>query len=115
MVSRVVLVNPKLHRLGDAIREVGARAILEGEEPSARGLVGGGIVVLNEAPRPADHVEPHQFAPVVGVIALLERGKGTDRTLMTADELGLTQLSQQPLGTNAQVLVFGHEQAELAR
>ena len=72
-----------------------------------------GVVLLDEAARAADQVQPHQVAPVVGVFALLKGGQGTDRALMPADELGLAQFSEQLLGTNANVLLLVDEEPKL--
>ena len=80
---------------------------------AAVGGVGVGVVVLDEAAGSADHVEPHQLAPVVGVLALLEGGEGADRTLVAADELGLAELAQQLLRADAEVLIFRDEQPQL--
>ena len=79
------------------------------------GRIGLGVVLLDEAARAAHHVQAHQLAPVVGVLALLERGQRANGALMAADELGLAELAEQPLRPNADVLVLGDEQAELVR
>ena len=81
--------------------------------PLAR--VGLGVVVLDEAARAADQVQPHQIPPVVGILALLEGGQRPDGALVPPDELGFAHLAQQCLGPDADVLVLGHEQPKLVR
>jgi len=66
---------------------------------------------LDEAARAANKVEPHQLAPVVRVLALLERGDGARRDLAERGESGVAQLTQQTFGTYPQIFVFRDEEA----
>ena len=113
LVVGVGLVYGELNRLGHAGREEGLGPVLVGEELPPGFLVGLGVVVLDEAAGASYKVEPHQVAPVVGVLAEVEGRQGARRGLMTPAELHLAQFAQVPLGPNAQVLIVLHEHAQL--
>jgi hypothetical protein len=113
LVVGVFGVDPDLDRFGDAVGKVGATAVLEGKKASPRYFVGLGVIVLNEAAGPPHHEKAHEFAPVVGFLAFFKGGQRAHRALMAADELGLAQRADKFLRANAEVLVFGDEEAEL--
>ena len=105
----------ELHRLGHASREVGSRAIRELKVLAVALGIELGVVLLDEAAGAADQIEPHQIAPVVGVLALLEGGQRPHRALVSPDELRLAEFAKELLGANADVLLLVDEQPQLVR
>ena len=75
LVGRVVFVDIERDGLRDALGKVRERPVLEREILAPRRRICRGVIVLYEGPRPTDEIEAHQFPPVVGVFALLERGE----------------------------------------
>ena len=114
LIVGVVLVRRERHGSGDAVGEVRPAAVRERQELPPGGRIERGVVVLDKGARAPHHVEAHQLAPIVRVVALLERGERAHRALVAADELGLAEITQQPLRAHAQILVLGHEEAQLA-
>ena len=73
------------------------------------------VVLLDERPGPAHQEQPHELAPVVRVPALLEGGERTRLDLVPPLKGRLAHLSENRLGTNAEVAVWRDEEAELVR
>src|SRR5262245_44205180 len=84
LVVRALRVDPELDGPGDPVREVGARAVREGQVFAAVGRVGPGIVGLDERTGSPHQVQAHQVPPIVGVRAYLEGGERTRRDLKPA-------------------------------
>ncbi|OQC24337.1 MAG: hypothetical protein BWX70_02640 [Verrucomicrobia bacterium ADurb.Bin070] len=115
LVAGILFGDFETDCLGHARREVGAGAVRE-LQIFARALrIELGVVLLDEAAGAADEIEPHEVAPIVGVLAFLECSERPDRTLMTADKLRLADFAKQPLGANADILLLVDKQAELVR
>lgn len=115
LVLRVRIGDGEGHRLRQPDREVGAPAVFEGEVLAPVGRIGRRVVLLNEGPGAADHVQAHELAPVVGVLALLEGGQGAHRALVAAEELGLPEVAKEPLRADADFAVLGKEETKLVR
>jgi hypothetical protein len=65
-----------------------------------------GVILQNETARPADHVQPHELAPILGLITFFERRERPDRTLVSPHKLGFTANgSDHCFGTNTDVLI----------
>ena len=97
-----------------AHREISARAILQGDEvPGRRGaLILLGVIADDEGACAPHHEQSHHLPPVVGMRAGLkgtERGRRRVRILEA--ELGLPLLTQQHLGTHANVLLLWEKQS----
>ena len=111
---RVLRVHVERQRLREACRKIEPLAVFETQVSPPVGLVGSSIVRLDEVARPAYQIQPHQVPPVVSVRRLLKGSQGADRRLMAAHEFRFADVSQQAFRANAQVVVLGNEQAELA-
>src|SRR5262245_4361014 len=98
LVSEVAVVNAKFRGLSHAFRKEGTSAIFEYEEFAPGGRVRACIVFLNEASGAANHVEAHQFPPIIGIFAFFECRERAHGRLMTPYEFCLTQIFQKPLG-----------------
>lgn len=109
----------RLDGVGDgarrAIREVGARAVREGQVSAVGDRVLPRVVVADEAAGAPHEVEPHQVAPVVRIVALLEGGEGAHGALVPLLELHLAQQAEHALRADAEVLVLRHEEPQLRR
>jgi hypothetical protein len=70
----VCVVDFKLDRFGLAHGEIGSSAIGECDEFAPIAVIGLRIILKDEAACPADHVKAHQFAPVIGLVALFKGG-----------------------------------------
>ena len=114
LVIGIGIVDGELDRLRHAGREERACPVLVGEELPPGLVVRLRVVFLNEAARAAHEVEPHQVAPVVGILAKVEGRQGARRGLVTPAELYLAQLPEEVFGPDSEVLVILHEDAQLA-
>src|SRR5882724_848066 len=113
LIVRVTVVDGELQRLWLACREIGPCAIGEGEILAASNTICFRIVVLNEAPGAADHIESHEVAPIVGIGALLNGRQRAHWALMATDELYLTDLPEHTFRTDAEVGIFGDKEPQL--
>ena len=105
-------VSAERDRARDALGEVRPIAVSEGEVAAARRILLA-VVRFDEGARPANHVEPHQLAPVIAVLALVEGGKRAKAALMAAYELDFAQLTDDGFGANAEILAVLDEETKL--
>jgi len=104
-IGRVGVVDREAQTFGRASGEVGFPPI--GEEQIAAAFILMCVVLHDEPSGAPHHVEPHQVAPIVGVVAFFERGQRPHRALVPADEFRLpAQRRQQPFRADAEIRIF---------
>ena len=86
LVAGVAVVDLEPNRFRRPPGEIRSGAVGERQKLAAR-LVLLRVVFLDEAPGAADQEQPHQLAPVVGVLAFLEGGERADGALMLVQKL----------------------------
>src|ERR1700730_10518646 len=97
-------------------REVGANAATECKVVTAVAFIAVGVILDNERTGAANEEQPHHFAPVVGVEALLKSSKTGKRCVRIFQaELGFADFFKHVIGTNADVFLFVNEKAKLIR
>src|SRR6266702_1814283 len=115
-VAGLLIVNRKFDGARQAQREEGTSPIIEVQVLAPRGVCLR-VVVLDKAARATYQKQPHQVAPIVGVLALLEGGQRAYRALVAKIKGGLAQLADEPFRANAQVftVLVREEEAQLSR
>ena len=109
----VFIIELKFNRLWDSIREVEPFTTVKRQVLATSVLIRLRVIFLDEPTCSTDEIEPHQFAPIVGIRALFKSRKRTNGSLMPPYEFRFSNLLQVLLWSDSKVLVTSNKQLQL--